>query len=196
MMSSEEREKQREMSETKKRSRSPSMIDVLVTYCSGPDLSSTSVITTKSIVTLIDTLSELFGPGYVFEPEPITEGGIVMTSWPNKESTPKKGNNDCYKSFRFHFPDHGKWPFIRRNTLESWRNTEAEPIWSPKVHQVKKKTVTELIGATWLKAFNGAPCWTPEEIDRFVLALEEIGFTAKNLPKKENLESWKRITVC
>jgi hypothetical protein len=39
----------------------------------------------RNIATIIEVLTTLFGEGYEFRPEPISEGGIIMTNWPGKE---------------------------------------------------------------------------------------------------------------
>lgn len=68
------------------------------TYASGPEISSATPVTTKTMVRLIDALKHHFGPGYEFAPEPISEGGIQMTHWPDQTDEPK----GTFKTFRFH----------------------------------------------------------------------------------------------
>ena len=144
------------------------------TYCDGPSFSTAEPITTATIVRLTDLLHAEFGPGYAFEPEPITEGGLLMTAWPGRRS-------GGYKSCRF-FVDlpHGRWPFIREDTLQQWRDDPPKVIW--RLIEGKKKIECDL----FLKAFYGAPCWTQEEVNKLVRCLTAVGCrcTKVKIPKK------------
>lgn len=119
------------------------------------------VITTKHIVTFIDELSRSFGGGYVFRPEPISEGGVEMINWPGKIA-------GAYKTVRFHFQAHGGWPQIDGDgVLEKWRREQAVVIWH---------NSGAFRGSLFIKAFDGAPCWTKAEINIVLEALRTIGF--------------------
>lgn len=125
-------------------------------------------VTTKHIVALVDALHAAFGQGYVFVPEPITEGGLKLVSWPGHHV------HGAYKTIRLRmFDAQGEWPRINDATLAEWRNLPAETIWGPsptnQKHQVK--------GTLGFKAFYGAPCWTPAELALIQTAFITAGFT-------------------
>jgi hypothetical protein len=112
---------------------------------------------------VIENLEAEFGPGYSFVPEPISEGGIEMTSWPGIPAE----HRGMLKTVRFGGNNsHGPgWPWISDTTLQSWRNDQA----ATNVWQRAKGTFV-------LKAFHGAPVWTPEEVRKLVSAFEGTGF--------------------
>ncbi len=148
------------------------------TYSSGFDVKAQQPITTKTIVGIVDDLKRLFGNQYDFEPEPITEGGILWTQYPGKTDT-------SYKTMRFHFDsENGKWPWI--HTFLQWRNNNAQTIWSNPPNQ--RGRTPKIEGGTFLKAFFGAPCWTIEEIDKFRSAFEHNGIQCLRNPAKSNLK--------
>lgn len=156
------------------------------TYTYGPDMSTESPVTTRSIVKIIDSLHAQFGEEYEFVPEPITEGGILFTKWPGK----KDGQ---YKTFRFNFSHtSGKWPWVERNgQVESWRNSREEVIWSPPRRDAgikRKKEDQKLKGTTYLKAFYGAPVWTMAELKMFQVALESVGIAIRKFPSVKRLK--------
>lgn len=157
------------------------------TYCSGPRFSSPFPITSKTIVDFVDALSERFGPGYEFKPEPISEGGIEMTSWPGKDD-PR-----AYKTVRFHMV-HGQWPIIQRDTLDQWRINPPVEIWTlpPRLGRDRAHT---LEGSTFFKAFYGAPCWTRESAGLVMDALNSVGFKCikSSLPKNKDLQSFGEL---
>lgn len=136
------------------------------TYCNGPAFVADKglLITTNTIVGLIDALTEQFGEGYTFVPEAIVEGGIQMTSWPDKE--PDVG----YKTFRFHIQRRERWPWIGPDTLAEWRAPGHEQtIWSPPPGSDRTKF------HIFLKAFHGAPCWTRECMTKVIAAFQSVG---------------------
>lgn len=159
----------------------------LRTYTSGPSFKATGSITSKTIVSLIDALKRAFGEDYDFAPEAITEGGIVFTRWPNKE--PRH-----YKTLRFRV-EHtfGRWPTIirdRDNQIESWRNSEERVIWKSTTDDAlnrKRPRETQPSGGTFLKALLGAPCWTPQELELFKRAFEEVGLKFGRMPAAKHL---------
>lgn len=174
--------------------------DVLPEYtcCFGPGFSSEVPITTGTIVRLVEALQRHFGPGYEFRPEPITEGGIQMTAWPGKHDP------SAYKTVRFHVESnckgHGSWPWIDEGTWREWcENVHLgleTPIWylssaANMQRGKKKKRASKLIIDTFLKAFHGAPCWTPESIGLLINAMEAVGLTRRRsrLPKKKDLKT-------
>jgi len=150
----------------------------LYTYCPGPSIRAANNITTKTMVSLIDALCERFGPGSSFALEPISEGGIQMTSI-------ERG----FKTFRFNFQpygNYGKWPFIDgQTTLQSWRDDEnAAIIWNGRGNVMK--------GDLFLKAFYGAPCWTRDELTKVASALASVGITCPTTGWPSNRKLQKR----
>jgi len=135
------------------------------------------------IVELIDALHRQFGAGYTFYLDAITEGGIEMTQWPQRDS------DEAYKTFRFKFPDPaGVWPRICAQTLDEWRAHEAGTIiWQP--HDQKHIPQGVLEGGSYLKAFYGAPCWNKTELSKMVLALETIGIHSTKLPSNTKMKT-------
>lgn len=140
------------------------------TYCPGPRFSVTEPITTRNIGTIIEVLTSVFGEGYEFQPEPISEGGIIMTKWPGKEG---------FKTIRFNFgrQTNSKWPWVTDGAFAG-----TTTIWD-KVGLEKYK------GGTYLKAFYGAPVWTPEEVQHVVHAFDAAGFVClkSSIPGKKKL---------
>jgi len=130
------------------------------TYFAGPNIRVSRNITTKTMVNLIDALCERFGPGYSFALEPISEGGIQMTSVEHG-----------FKTFRFNLNNYGEWPSINgATTLQSWRDNEhATVIWNARDAVMR--------GGLFLKAFHGAPCWTRDELNKVASALASVGIT-------------------
>ena len=168
----------------------------IATYTDGPKLKCDNVITTHTIIELIGLLRLEFGPNYDFEPESITEGGIIMTNWPGKiEGRYPDERQPPYKSLRFHLEDYGSWPCV---TLHDWSEKEPEIIWSQHMkirdceHRHKFREVCMCVGpafrlkrgqfkwgsmkgTTFLKAFYGAPAWSRGEIHAFKRALVSVG---------------------
>lgn len=149
------------------------------TYCPGPRFSSPAPITTKTIVDIVDRLNERFGDGYVFNPEPITEGGIEMTTWPN--AVQDLNAYKTFKTFRFHIEPRscGGWPTIRSTTMDQWRSNPPAVIWAD----------PKLRGCVFLKAFHGAPVWTCDEVTIVMEVLTSVGLKCV----KSSLPSNKRM---
>jgi hypothetical protein len=131
-----------------------------VTYTPGDHFkyhNKMSPITKKKIMLICDELSSRFGGGCKFLPEPITEGGIEMVDWRDKK--PKE-----YKTIRLH--GIGKWPWVVHETVENdWKNSD----------DVISDYPVEI--HTWLKAFDGAPCWTNHELNIIREVFEDYGFS-------------------
>lgn len=157
------------------------------TYCEGPQFKSGFSITTKTIVDLVHALGKRFGKGYEFNLEPISEGGIQMISWPGKEYA------HAYKTMRFHV-DGGRWPWITEHSLNEWQNNTPVVIWKLPPAEFKKKQ-EPVVGELFFKAFNGAPCWTFEEVALIVDAFESTGFKCpkSHIPKRKNLQSYGKL---
>jgi len=166
------------------------------TYWPGPRFTCVEVITTKTIVRIIDRLYSAFGPGYEFEPEPITEGGIQMTNWPGRV-------DHAFKTFRFAmWQPYGKWPWIQHqhgSALNQWRHADAVTIWTPEPR--KTGATPTVAGALFLKAFFGAPCWSHDELRMVMHAMHQEGMSCmkSKLPGRAKLvkvgDLGKRVVV-
>lgn len=157
------------------------------TYASGFKFSTTGIngIITKGMIQLLCLdLSETFNnwykqtnvnnqntrlsghKEYYFEPEPISEGGIIMRTWPGK-------HEGQYKSMRIPMmnPVHGSsyWPIIQPHPMIHWYSNN-EIIWKSNGDNV------QLTIETVFKSFYGAPCWTMHELVMIAKCLEKHGF--------------------
>jgi hypothetical protein len=146
------------------------------TYTSGFDVHKDQV-TKGDIVQLCDTLEKIFGVGYTFRPEPITEGGIEMTNWPGRIS-----NSEHYKAFRFRIGGsserHGKWPHIDEKSYQNWKQSNVETDVVFKNFTRKYERISLLY-----KAFYGAPVWTHEQEQKLAHAFKQCGFKCINLSR-------------
>lgn len=144
-----------------------------ITACQGPFFIINKDITTKSICSIISKLNKEFGSEYKWEPEPITEGGIVCTNWPGKEE-------GQFKCIRFN-AKYGRWPHISKDIIDVWENSKEEQVIWPK--QTEK-------GWLYLKAYYGAPCWTLHELKIFMRIFETVGIhcSKRSLPSKKELK--------
>lgn len=149
------------------------------TYALGPKVVLTRDFTTTDAAALCDDLSRTFGPGYVFAPEAICEGGIEMRGWPGKMP-------GQYKTFRFGASSNfGKWPWIVPGTLEQWRHSPPAVVFR---HLERRDAMSRTGRSTsilplFLKAFHGAPCWTEEELRLVRGCFERLGFRTQNRPR-------------
>jgi len=108
-------------------------------------------LTQSDVIIVIDALHELFGQGWRFELESITEGGIQVVEWPDREST------DAFKTLRL---GSSQWPWI--TCVDGWRGgTEI--------------VFTGQVMRTYLKAFYEAPCWTVGELEKWHCAWARVG---------------------
>ena len=114
-----------------------------MTYTSGLSFKTTREITKNDIVTLCNLLNnhELFKDVCTFEPEPITEGGIIFKYI--------NGENDWYKSMRMYCCN---WSYITDDPMIKWLNNN---------DMVFKKDVRF---NTYLKSFREAPVFTQDEL--------------------------------
>jgi hypothetical protein len=185
------------------------------TYISGMYLTATKPITKCDLVSLckdLDSKHEV--TGIKFEPEPITEGGIVC-------KFPDNSPHDEYKSIRMRFDD----PFIKRNkSFIKFSSVTGMNAWKVSDKHLKKLGVLHLkdrprsdfwwpcikpnvmeewennediilhkglsIG-TYLKAFHGAPVFTENELKIFCECSEKIGLKLDSkIPKDKDLISY------
>ena len=76
-------------------------------------------VTKSEFIELCELLTNevFFNNEYIFEPEPITEGGIIYRPVNNIENVFK------YKSIRFH-NQKSTWPRINTEVLKEWRKND------------------------------------------------------------------------
>ncbi len=146
------------------------MTDYMSTYTSGYKLRITTPITKGTIINLCRRLKEEFtteyGGHWQFQPEPISEGGIIFIL--------DKG----YKSMRIYLDD---WPHVPDNVMKKWPK-EANDI----IESDDGKPIKEI--STFLKSFHGADPWTLDELKIFERCLSEIGLVRKGrYPAKKSL---------
>lgn len=155
--------------------------DYKVTYTEGPRLGFNQPLTKGDYHSICEELSNRFNKtfsngeedSYIFQPEPITEGGIVMVQFPGKK-------DQMYKSIRHHIRTESfanvDWPFIDEKTvMDSWykNNTIIIP--------------SKTNASTRLKAFYGAPVWTIDELNIIKSVLIKNGIKVTHMPKKNTL---------
>jgi hypothetical protein len=129
----------------------------IATYEHYKSVYTTRMITKKDIVNICDQLTIEYqlnnlGEEY-FEPEAITEGGIVFKSYTM--------NSGKYKTMRFSM--NNKWP-----TVDKEWTVEDEDECVPKNFRID----------LFLKAFDLAPKWTNEEKKIFLRVLCNNGFVS------------------
>ena len=140
-----------------------------MTYTPGFYVTNDKNITKHDIITLCGLLNN--DPFYAnlctFEPEPITEGGIVF----------KFSNPMWYKTMRFRPRRDGvRWPWINANVMTEWFENQDVVI--------HKKNTFE----TYLKSFRGAPSFTIEELKIWETCLNQIGIRVGTYPTKKMLQ--------
>lgn len=145
---------------------------MLVTYCSGDEFAFDGQLTKDMVASICKELSRLFGEGYIFEQEAITEGGILMKAWPGKAE-------HHYKTMRWY---GFEWPWVIQG--ERWEGREDI------IEKDRWRWGNRI--STFLKAFHGAPCWSIDEIMKIRDVLSEFGFKLRSRMNKKNLKSnWK-----
>jgi hypothetical protein len=161
------------------------------TYGNGPSFRG-PLLSTHKVCGLLKSLHETFGEGHKFEPESITEGGIVWRQWPGK----RPDDRESYKSMRFHpleaaitrkgrgqhrhgSTDVGQWPWIGRvdadGLIREWQTSADKPIFAPR-SSPSGTCNTDIRIDTFLKAFRGAPVWTLDQLEKFEHAFTAIEF--------------------
>lgn len=162
----------------------------LVTYTSGYNLKVTRSITTHDLMHLCDRLqavfSAKFGGEYVFQPEPISDGGVEWIQWPGKAG-------EQYKTMRIRFQQYcwvpqdveelrAQDPVIIHQLYHKIRLTNAtreQYLQQPDSFTIERSQKL----STFLKAFEGAPQWTTAELALFGECLMEIGLVPTNVSK-------------
>ena len=146
------------------------------TYTTGLTLKTTRVIKKSDMTTMCEFLNskEEFSGLCRFEPEGISEGGIVY-----------KFQNECdknwYKSVRLcvtHGCSGGKWYWVNENVMTEW--SESSDI----IFDTNKKFTI------FLKSFHGAPLFTLAELRIWEACFNEIGIVkVGKYPSKKSLST-------
>ena len=162
---------------------------MMSTYTNGYTLISKKDITKKDIIELCELLTREYNNGYTFEPEGITEGGIIF-KFPDSEKKLPEFKDEKYKSVRLHFTNcryggrerylcysySGEWPWINKNTIIEWKDDN---------HVLLKEKHTIKI---FLKSFHGAPPFTIDELKIWEYCFKKIGLELKGIyPTKKEL---------
>ena len=185
------------------------------TYTPGMYLTATKQIIKDDLVSFCKDLNNQYeATGLKFEPEPITEGGIVY-------KFPDNSPHDEYKTIRMWFTE----PFIKRNKtfikfssingMNPWRVSDNhlkklgilhlkerkgfDSDWPMVPHNVMEEWKNNediilqkgLSIKTHLKAFHGAPVFTESELKIFCECAEKIGLKLDSkIPKDKELISY------
>lgn len=138
------------------------------TYQSGFQMTFGKNLTRQQYVQICEKLSGVFNDFYGasefrFEPEPITEGGLQMTAFPNKST-------QMFKTMR-HRHAAKKWPWINKTVLEDWKHDNT--VLFEKGEKIE----------TFLKALQNAPAWTRQELELMAECFKDFGIVCKKMPK-------------
>lgn len=120
-----------------------------MTYTGSYNISMTKDITKNDIITLCELLNnrELFHGICTFEPEPISEGGIIF-----RYIHPT--SDKWYKCIRIEMIDqYERWPFINKDVMKEWKDNNDLLFNAGSVQ------------GTFLKSSGGAPSFTLEELN-------------------------------
>lgn len=150
------------------------------TYDFGFNLSPSQNITSTMLLRVCSDLTRIFNEcyntkDYLFEPERITEGGILWANWPGKDS-------EGYKSMRIrfhHYPGVDENFGVEPVTLFSLPDFTGQ--------RIVKCDKSRKLMSTFLKAFRSAPPWNMEEIELF-----EDALYANSMPPAKGIITWKR----
>lgn len=156
------------------------------TYTNGLVLKTTQPVTKNDIITLCNLLNERdeYKDMCTFEPEPITEGGIVYrfnVKSPEQQRWYKSVRFNCISGLKNGFRQGkwyvGKWYDVDVNVMEEWNLSkdivypEREKFW------------------TFLKSFEGAPAFTQQELKIWEECLACIGVQkVGKIPTKKDLK--------
>jgi hypothetical protein len=148
------------------------------TYTTGLTLKTTKIITKGDIISMCMSLNskEEYSDLCEFEPEGITEGGIVYKF---KDG----GDDNRYKTVRLRVSSGcsgGKWYWINENVMSEWSES------NDMVFDTNKKFTI------FLKSFHGAPLFTLAEIKIWEACFNEIGIVkVGKYPSKKSLSSYE-----
>lgn len=140
------------------------------TYTEGFTVITKAPITKNDIIILCELLENK--KEYInlckFEPERISEGGIVFKF--------KDESKEWYKSVRF--KGKHRWPFIKKDSLPEWKNN----------NDIIFEKNNEIV--LFLKSFYNAPPFTLPELKLWNECLNQIGMSKKGrYPSKKSLSN-------
>ncbi len=148
-----------------------------MTYGQGFTIKTEKIITKDDIITLCKLLNskDEYKNLCEFEPEGISEGGILFKFKDNLDNLDKK----WYKSVRLcvnHGSRRGRWYWITDNYLKEW--TGNNDIIFPKNDEFN----------LFLKSFDGAPAFTIQELTIWEECFNQIGIKrVGKYPRKSSL---------
>lgn len=142
-------------------------------YTDGFYIESKKTITKNDIITMCELLNQhdFYKDICTFEPEPITEGGIVFKFINNP--------NNWYKTMRIFFINQNdcQWYSVNKDVMNEWKNNDDI------IAKNNKKKIR-----TFLKSFRNAPRFTQDELKIWEDCFNEIGFfRVGRYPYKKNL---------
>jgi len=182
------------------------------TYTQGFYLTARENITKASFIALCNELnSKNVDTGLTFQPEPITEGGIIYRNINGYKSIrigfinpyikrnksfievhSVRGSNSWRVSDK-HLKKLGVYDIVKSNTMFDW------PIVLPNVMEdwVSNNDIILYAGfsvSTYLKAFEGAPVFTENELKIFGDCAEKIGLVVDSkYPKNKDIISYGKL---
>ena len=87
-------------------------------YTDGYNIKAEKIIKKNDIITMCELLNqeEYYNNICTFEPEPITEGGIIFKF--------KNNTNDWYKTMRIYFTNYNgcEWYVVENKVMNEWKN--------------------------------------------------------------------------
>ena len=156
------------------------------TYTNGLELKTERIITKDDIITMCQLLNsrDEYSNLCEFEPEAISEGGILFKFKDNLENANKY---KWYKSVRLcvnHMYSRGTWYLINRtNVISEW--TGNNDIIFDKDNRF----------GLYLKSFHGAPIFTVDELKIWEECFSRIGIVnVGKYPTKKSLKT--RVMIC
>jgi hypothetical protein len=143
-------------------------------YTDGFYIESQKTITKNDIITMCELLNQqdFYKDICTFEPEAISEGGIVFKFINN--------TNDWYKTMRIFFINQNdcRWYSVNNNVMNEWKNND---------DIIAKKNNKKI--RTFLKSFRNAPRFTQDELKIWEDCFNKIGFLrVSRFPSKKNLK--------
>lgn len=131
----------------------------ITTYTYGPKITFGESISRGQFMLLCDQIGEAFGTRAV--PEGIAEGGILFPDVVG------------YKSMRLQCRP---WPWVTDGG-ETWRGDASILVPADATCHRRPRTM-------FLKAFDNAPRWTPDEVEQIMLIFSEHGIQSKITRKR------------
>lgn len=158
------------------------------TYKLGPNLKLTRAVSESDFIRACEAITVecqrqgLWKTDWLLQPEPISEGGMVLQGVPG------------YKSIRIRHNGFFRWPWINNDVIERWR--VSNKIIYPAVVQITNKCGKEekIKYHTFLKAFRGAPVWTKQELRVINEVFEkEWGARFTSIPSNKSMNELSNV---